>query len=127
MKKLLVAWFLVCLQAGWLSAQESAPTSAPGTPPVDNIKVRVDLVNVLMTVTNKRNHLEIGLGKEDFRVLEDNQAQTIRYFSRETDLPLRIGVLVDTSASIRDRLRFEQEAAIISSTPRCVPARTWPL
>jgi VWFA-related protein len=65
-----------------------------------------------MTVTNKKNRLEIGLGKEDFRVFEDNKPQTIRYFSRETDLPLRIGVLVDTSSSIRDRLRFEQEAAI---------------
>jgi len=100
--------------AGWLRAQQPETPSAPpaGTPSVDDIKVRVDLVNVLMTVTNKRNRLESGLGKEDFRVLEDNQPQAIRYFSRETDLPLRIGVLVDTSASIRDRLHFEQEAAV---------------
>jgi len=113
-RKLFAGWFVVCLLAGSLAAQQPATTSPPATgpAPVDNIKVRVDLVNVLMTVTNKKSRLENGLGKEDFRVFEDNKPQTIRYFSRETDLPLRIGVLVDTSASIRDRLRFEQEAAI---------------
>jgi VWFA-related protein len=106
---LLVLWVLV----GSLAAQETPGASRPVTAPVptDKIKVRVDLVNVLMTVTNKKKRLQIDLGKEDFRVFEDNQPQTIRYFSRETDLPLRIGVLVDTSSSIRDRLRFEQDAA----------------
>ena len=113
-KKLFVVWFVFFVLVGWLAAQQPAKTSRAVTTPVpsDNIKVRVDLVNVLLTVTNKKKRLENGLGKEDFRVFEDNKPQTIRYFSRETDLPLRIGVLVDTSASIRDRLRFEQEAAI---------------
>jgi len=106
MKRPFVVWPVFLALAGSLAAQQ------PATNPAENIKVRVDLVNVLMTVTNKRNRLENGLSKEDFKVFEDNQPQTIRYFSRETDLPLRIGVLVDTSASIRDRLRFEQEAAI---------------
>ena len=114
MKKLLIGWFVFLVLVGSLPAQQTEKTSPAATTPVpaDNIKVRVDLVNVLMTVTNKKNRFEKGLGKEDFRVLEDNKPQTIRYFSRETDLPLRIGVLIDTSASIRDRLRFEQEAAI---------------
>jgi VWFA-related protein len=114
MKKLFAVWFVFIVLVGSLRAQQPATNSPPATAPgpADNIKVRVDLVNILMTVTNKKNHLENGLGKEDFRVLEDNKPQTIRYFSRETDLPLRIGVLVDTSASIRERLRFEQEAAI---------------
>jgi VWFA-related protein len=114
MKKPFVVACAFFVLAGGLAGQQ--PAANPGTAapanPADNIKVRVDLVNVLLTVTNKRNHLESGLAKEDFRVLEDNKPQTIRYFSRETDLPLRIGVLVDTSASIRERLRFEQEAAI---------------
>jgi VWFA-related protein len=74
-------------------------------------------------VTNKKNRLENGLGKEDFRVFEDNKPQTIRYFSRETDLPLRIGVLVDTSASVRERLRFEQEAAIDFLTTTLRPGK----
>jgi VWFA-related protein len=114
MKKPFVAWFLFFALVGRLAAQQPAtnPGQAATTNAAENIKVRVDLVNVLLTVTSKRNRLEKGLAKEDFRVFEDNKPQTIRYFSRETDLPLRIGVLVDTSASIRDRLRFEQEAAI---------------
>jgi len=114
MKKAFLVGCLFFVLAGSREGQQPATSPPPPTTqsPADNIKVRVDLVNVLLTVTNKRNHLENGLAKEDFRVLEDDKPQTIRYFSRETDLPLRIGVLVDTSASIRDRLRFEQEAAI---------------
>jgi len=114
MKKPFVVFSVFIALLGSLSAQQPAtnPGEAAAPNPAENIKVRVDLVNVLVTVTNKRNRLESGLSKEDFKVFEDNKPQTIRYFSRETDLPLRIGVLVDTSASIRDRLRFEQEAAI---------------
>jgi VWFA-related protein len=69
-------------------------------------------VNVLFTVTDKKSRLVPDLTKDDFRILEDRLPQTIRFFSRETDLPLRIGVLIDTSNSIRERLHFEQEAAI---------------
>ncbi|MGD0007728.1 MAG: VWA domain-containing protein [Terriglobia bacterium] len=114
MKKPCVVLLVLCVLVGSLAAQETVRTSRPATTqvPTDKIKVRVDLVNVLMTVTNKKNRLETALAKDDFRVLEDDKPQTIRYFSRETNLPLRIGVLVDTSSSIRDRLRFEQEAAI---------------
>ena len=122
MKKPSVVLFVLCVLVGSLAAQETVRTSRPATTqvPTDKIKVRVDLVNVLMTVTNKKNRLEIDLAKDDFRVFEDEKPQTIRYFSRETDLPLRIGVLVDTSSSIRDRLRFEQDAAIdfLSTTLR---------
>ncbi len=114
MKRPSVVLFVLCVLVGSLAAQETVRTSGPATTqvPTDKIKVRVDLVNVLMTVTNKRNRLETNLAQGDFRVLEDDKPQTIRYFSRETNLPLRIGVLIDTSSSIRDRLRFEQEAAI---------------
>jgi VWFA-related protein len=76
------------------------------------IQVRVELVNVLATVTDKKNLLVTDLIKDDFRVFEDGKPQEIRFFSRETDLPLRIGLLIDTSNSIRGRLHFEQEAAI---------------
>ena len=87
------------------SGQESLGTKEP-------LRVRVNLVNVLFTVTDKKSRMVLDLTKEDFRVLEDNKLQSIRFFSRETDLPLRIGVLIDTSNSIRDRLHFEEEAAI---------------
>jgi Ca-activated chloride channel family protein len=116
MKKILIVVSLVGALAVLLAAQEpgsgSRPATAQESTEPSRIKVRVELVNVLMTVTDKRSHLVVNLTKDDFHVLEDNKLQTISYFSRETNLPLRIGILVDTSSSIRDRLRFEQEAAI---------------
>jgi Ca-activated chloride channel family protein len=98
-----------------LVAQEAKPSTPPPSPQTaassQVYKVRVELVNVLMTVTDKKNRTVIDMTKDDFHVFEGGQPQTIRYFSRETDLPLRIAILIDTSNSIRDRLRFEQEAA----------------
>jgi VWFA-related protein len=78
------------------------------------------LVNVPLTVTDKKNRLVIMMTKDDFSLLEDGKPQAIQYFSRETDLALRIGLLIDTSNSIRDRLRFEQQAAtdFLSDTVR---------
>jgi len=116
MKKFLTVLMLSWALAGWLRAQNPAAGSppAPAQTPTESekIRVRVNLVNVLITVTDKKNRLVLNLTKDDFRVSEDKSPQVIRYFSRETDLPLRIGVLIDTSNSIRDRLHFEQEAAI---------------
>jgi len=116
MKNLLFFLFLFSVAGGEILAQ--APASAPNSnnsqaPDEQNrIKVRVELVNVLTTVTDKKNRLVTDLTKDDFRVFEDGKPQEIRFFSRETDLPLRIGMLIDASNSVRDRLRFEQEAAI---------------
>lgn len=116
MKKVLPVVFLLAVLAGSLLAQETKPEAPPSKQQLpassEVIKVPVNLVNVLMTVTDKKNRLVLDLTKDDFRVLEDNKPQTIRYFSRESDLPLRIGILIDTSNSIRERLRFEQESAI---------------
>ena len=63
-------------------------------------------------MTDRRDQLFTGLTRDDLRVFEDDVPQTITNFDSETDLPLTIALLVDTSGSIRDRLRFEQEAAI---------------
>ncbi|MGB7846831.1 MAG: VWA domain-containing protein [Candidatus Acidiferrum sp.] len=75
------------------------------------IPIVVNLVDVLFTVLDRRNKLISGLEQKDFKILDDNAPQDIRYFSRQADLPLRIGMLMDTSNSIRDRLKFEQDAA----------------
>src|SRR5580693_3725377 len=72
----------------------------------------VNLVDVLFTVLNRRNKLVPDLQKEDFQIFDEKSPQEIRYFSKQTDLPLRIGMLVDTSNSIRDRIKFEQDASI---------------
>jgi len=92
----------------------SAPTQTPEAPPQKSpttIRAQVNLVDVLFTVLDRRNKLVSNLEKQDFKVYDDNLPQDIRYFSKQSDLPLRIGMLMDTSNSIRDRLRFEQDAA----------------
>jgi VWFA-related protein len=77
------------------------------------IRKRVDEVNVVFTVTDKRGHFVKDLTQNDFRVLDDSKpAESIRSFSRQTNLPLRVGLLIDASNSVRDRFKFEQEAAI---------------
>lgn len=117
MKRLVIGVLLSWFLAASLAAQNPAPASkdAGNQEPLatkEPLRVRVNLVNVLFTVTDKKGRLVLDLTKDDFRVLEDNHPQTIRFFSRETNLPLRIGVVIDTSNSIRERLHFEQEAAI---------------
>src|SRR3982074_544584 len=74
------------------------------------LKVDVDIVNILFTVHDKRNGLVGGLEKGDFTVLEDGKEQTIKYFTRETDLPLTIGLLIDVSASQGNLIGVEQDA-----------------
>jgi len=114
---ILLSWFLGHAAAAQQPESANAPNQAASSAvgqksPDSTVKVRVELVNVLATVTDKKNHLVLNLNKDDLQVLENNQPQQISFFSRETDLPLRIGMLIDSSNSIRDRLRFEQEAAV---------------
>ncbi|MGB8458155.1 MAG: VWA domain-containing protein, partial [Candidatus Acidiferrum sp.] len=87
--------------------QEAKPAESP-----QKIVQVVNLVDVLFTVLNRRNKLVPDLQKQDFKVFDEKLPQDIRYFSKQTDLPLRIGMLVDTSNSIRDRIKFEQDASI---------------
>jgi VWFA-related protein len=76
-----------------------------------SIKVDVDLVNILTSVRDKRGALIPNLQKEDFTILEDGKPQTIKYFTKETDLPLTIGLLVDVSGSQRNLIDIERSAA----------------
>jgi VWFA-related protein len=75
------------------------------------IKVDVDLVNVLCSVRNKGNGLVGNLEKGDFHLFEDGKEMEIKYFTRETDLPLTIGMLVDTSKSQENLIEPESRAA----------------
>src|SRR5579872_7486585 len=98
-----------------IHAQNSEPpASAPVKPSGPNASIRqnVTLVNVVFSVLDSRNRIVGTYGQGDFQVFDGKQRQEIRYFSRQTDLPLRVGLLLDTSNSIRDRLQFEQESAI---------------
>jgi len=78
----------------------------------ESITVNVDLVNVYFTVCNRSGRLVTTLDRDHFAVFEDGSPQVITNFSRETDVPLRVAILMDTSGSVRDKLRLEQEALI---------------
>ena len=75
------------------------------------IKVDVNVVNVLCSVHNKQNGLVGNLEKKNFQIFEEGKEQEIKYFTRETDLPLTIGLLVDTSESQRRLVDIEKRAA----------------
>ena len=93
-------------------APQQKPPAKGEEQDITTLKFPVDLVSVVFSVLNRRQKFVTDLDQEAFQVSEDNVGQKITNFSRETDLPLRIGLLLDTSNSIRDRLKFEQEAAI---------------
>jgi Ca-activated chloride channel homolog len=105
--------FLLVLLLATASAQQSDKNAT--TDEVDEadkpIRVVVEEVNVQFTVSDGSNKLITDMNKEDFQVLEDKKPQTIIAFTRETEVPLRIGLMIDTSNSIRDRFEFEQHAS----------------
>jgi VWFA-related protein len=76
------------------------------------ITVDVTRVDMLFTVTDKKGRFVTNLSKDDFEVIETKKPQIIQEFAAESDLPLRLGILIDTSNSIRGRFKFEQEAAV---------------
>jgi len=71
----------------------------------------VKVVNVLATVHDKHGKIVTDLSKDDFKLLDNGHPQTIGYFARETDLPLTLGLLVDTSLSQRNVLDQERTAS----------------
>jgi Ca-activated chloride channel homolog len=95
----------------WAAEQQNPKTIPPPQQEQTVISVEVTRVPMLFTVTDKKGKFVTDLVKENFEVFENKKPQEIAEFSAETDLPLRIAVLVDTSNSIRERFRFEQEAA----------------
>jgi len=86
--------------------QEKAEQEPPTT-----LKVSTEVVNVYTVVEDKKKHLIPDLKKEDFDLEEDGKPQEIRYFSRETDTPITMGIMVDTSPSQGKVLGIEQEEA----------------
>jgi VWFA-related protein len=122
MKRFLIGLVCALTASGFLSGQRAPqqtptpPTTAspPAQKPQDEqtISVEVNLVNILFTVADRKGKFVTNLRKDDFKVYEDERIQTITNFSSESNLPLTIALLVDTSGSIRDKLRFEEEAAI---------------
>jgi VWFA-related protein len=81
------------------------------TEDLPSIKVDVSVVNVLVSVRDKKGALIPNLAQQDFTILEDGKPQPIKYFTRETDLPLTIGMLVDVSGSQENLIGIERSAA----------------
>ena len=80
--------------------------------PVTSFTKRVDVVNVIFTVTDKHGKFVKDLTQKQFSVLDNNRPpKEVMNFEAQTNLPLRVGLLIDASNSIRDRFQFEQQAA----------------
>ncbi len=106
---------LAAISYGNLSGQDTKKPETPLPPRLSDqtYRVSVDLVNVLCSVFDKNtNSFVTNLTRDDFTVFEDSQKQEIKNFARETNLPLTIAMLIDTSQSVAPKLKFEQEAAI---------------
>ena len=103
---LALAWLAAPARGGPVKAQEAQQPPAGTT-----LKVTTEVVNVYAVVEDKHHALISNLTKDDFALTEDNTEQQIRYFSRETETPLTIGMMVDTSPSQERVLPIEQENA----------------
>jgi len=97
----------LAMTARSLRAQDESPDASP--PPTFSTDVRV--VNVLATVRTKGGEIVADLTQDDFLLSEDNRPQTVKFFSREMNLPLILGLLVDTSASQHAILAEEKLAS----------------
>ena len=100
-----VLTFLLC---GLVVAQsQTAAPDSQSAKPATTLSVDVKVVTMPVTVRDKKGQIVTNLTKDDFTLLEDNRPQTIKYFNLDTNLPLTLGLLVDTSMSMRNA--FDQE------------------
>jgi Ca-activated chloride channel homolog len=94
--------------------EQPSPVGSQGTSEdIPTIRASVQEVNVIFTATDKKGHYKRDLKPADLSVLDDGKPPAaVRSFVSETDLPLRVGLVLDVSGSITDRFTFEQESAI---------------
>lgn len=104
---------LLCGSKGALFAQQTPnpPTPKTSDQPATTVSVDVKAVTVLATVRDKHGKIVSNLTRDDFALQEDGRPVSIRYFSKEADLPLTLGLLVDTSMSQRTVLDQERAAS----------------
>jgi len=94
-----------------LAAQEKSSIDKISVEKETTFSTDVKVINVFASVRDKQGHIVSNLSKDDFTLTEDGRNQAIRYFSRESDLPLTLGLLVDTSLSQRRVLGQEKAAS----------------
>ncbi len=79
---------------------------------VTTLRTNVNEVNLIFTVTDKHGHYIPNLQQSDFALLDDQKApERVNSFHQQINLPLRVGIVIDTSTSIRSRFQFEQQSA----------------
>ena len=103
-------------QSTQAAPQQTPPPLQPAPSqeePITTIKVQVNEVNLVFTVTDKKGRFITGLKRENFGLLDDQRPPVaVLRFTQQTNLPLRVGIMLDTSSSIRQRFQFEQDSAI---------------
>lgn len=93
-------------------AGQADPAPDPNTPNAPTIRIGVNEVNLIFTVTDKHGHYIPNLKLSDFALLDDQRApQRVNSFRQQINLPLRVGIVIDASTSIRSRFQFEQQSA----------------
>ncbi len=109
---------LALLPAGLAARPQAVQSPQPQPTPQEPaeraqkpLKIQATLVNLFVTVRDKHNAIIGDLKKEDFHVFEDGQEQKLEFFSKELNLPLTMGILVDTSGSMQNMLPAEQQTA----------------
>ena len=116
----LAALLLGAAGRGVCQAPPPVPAQQPAPPPDQQaadapfvFRARANLVNLVFTVTDKDGHFRKDLRRENFGLLDNGRppAEVIG-FTQQTNLPLRIGIMLDTSSSIRTRFKFEQDSAL---------------
>jgi len=95
-------------------AQQSSPSAPPqqsedNQKPGETLKVNVNVVQLFFNVKDKHGALIPNLTKEDFQIAEDSKPQTIKYFTAESNLPLTLGMMIDSSGSQRNVIDMEKE------------------
>jgi VWFA-related protein len=108
---LLIAGSFMPLRAQPTLQTKTAPADSTPASTATTLSVNAKLVNIPVVVLDKRGALVRNLTKDNFEIKVDDRAQTIHYFNVDTDLPLTLGLLVDTSMSQRDVIDDERAAS----------------
>jgi VWFA-related protein len=92
---------------------QTAPATPVNDQPITTIQIQANEVNLIFTVTDKKGRFITGLQRQNFGLLDNGRPPlAVLHFTQQTDLPLRVGIMLDTSSSIRQRFQFEQDSAV---------------
>ncbi len=101
---------VVCAPAIGLAQQSAAPAQdSDDQKPTETLKINVNVVQLFFNVKDKKGGLVPSLTKDDFQIFEDGTPQTVKYFTAESNLPLTLGIMIDSSGSQRNVLDMEKE------------------